>query len=56
MSPFTSDGIVSGNYVFINAYTATIVAGEVVMEEGRLTGARPGQFYRSGQKVLQAAE
>jgi len=37
-------------------YTATIVAGEVVMEEGRLTGARPGQFYRSGQKVLQAAE
>ena len=37
-------------------YTATIVAGEIVMEEGRLTGARPGKFYRSGQKVLQAAE
>jgi N-acyl-D-aspartate/D-glutamate deacylase len=30
-------------------YTATIVAGQVVMQDGQLTGARPGQFYRAGQ-------
>ena len=37
-------------------YDATIVSGEVVMEKGRLTGARPGKVYRAGQDVLAAAE
>jgi N-acyl-D-aspartate/D-glutamate deacylase len=37
-------------------YTATIVAGEVVMADGVLTGARPGKFYRAGQDTLVAAE
>lgn len=35
-------------------YTATIVAGEVVMEEGELTGAMPGTIYRAGQQALAA--
>lgn len=35
-------------------YTATIVAGEVVMEEGKLTGAMPGAVYRAGQQALAA--
>ena len=35
-------------------YTATIVAGEVVMEEGKLTGAMPGTVYRAGQQALAA--
>lgn len=37
-------------------YTATLVKGEVVMENGRLTGARPGGLYRAGQPALEAAE
>ena len=37
-------------------YTATIVAGDVVMEEGRLTGAKPGRLYRAGQPAALAAE
>ena len=37
-------------------YTATLVAGEIVMENGQLTGARPGTLYRAGQHVLEAAE
>ncbi|WP_412546153.1 N-acyl-D-amino-acid deacylase family protein [Maricaulis sp. MIT060901] len=37
-------------------YTATIVAGDVVMEEGRLTGAKPGRLYRAGQPAVVAAE
>ena len=37
-------------------YTATIVKGEIVMENGRLTGARPGGLYRAGQPALEAAE
>ena len=36
-------------------YTATIVAGEVVIENGKLTGAKPGTVYRAG-RVLAAAE
>jgi N-acyl-D-aspartate/D-glutamate deacylase len=36
-------------------YTATIVAGEVVIEDGKLTGAKPGTVYRAG-RVLAAAE
>ncbi|WP_417470534.1 N-acyl-D-amino-acid deacylase family protein [Maricaulis sp.] len=40
-----------------NGYTATIVAGEVVIENGRLTGAKPGTVYRAGrQETLAAAE
>jgi len=35
-------------------YVATIVAGEVVMEEGELTGAMPGTVYRAGQVVVAA--
>jgi len=37
-------------------YVATIVSGEVVMEEGRLTGAMPGRVYRAGQDAKIAAE
>ena len=37
-------------------YTATIVSGEVVMREGKLTGALPGRLYRAGQDALVAAE
>jgi N-acyl-D-aspartate/D-glutamate deacylase len=37
-------------------YTATIVAGEVVMVNGILTGTRPGQFYRAGGAGHIAAE
>ena len=37
-------------------YDATIVAGEVVMEKGRLTGARPGTLYRAGRDTAIAAE
>ncbi|MEA1941739.1 MAG: amidohydrolase family protein [Pseudomonadota bacterium] len=37
-------------------YDATVVAGEVVMEKGRLTGARPGTLYRAGRDVPAAAE
>ena len=36
-------------------YTATIVAGDVVMEEGQLTGAKPGRLYRAGQQAAVAA-
>lgn len=35
-------------------YVATIVAGEVVMEEGKLTGAMPGTVYRAGQQAVAA--
>ena len=35
-------------------YVATIVAGEVVMEEGKLTGAMPGTVYRAGQQAVVA--
>ena len=37
-------------------YVATLVAGEVVMENGQLTGARPGTLYRAGQDHLAVAE
>jgi N-acyl-D-aspartate/D-glutamate deacylase len=37
-------------------YTATIVAGEIVMADGDLTGARPGRLYRAGQGAALAAE
>ncbi len=37
-------------------YTATIVAGEVVMADGKLTGARPGGLYRAGRQMAEAAE
>lgn len=37
-------------------YVATIVAGDVVMEDGRLTGAKPGRLYRAGQTAAIAAE
>jgi len=37
-------------------YDATIVAGEVVMEKGQLTGARPGTLYRAGRDAAIAAE
>jgi N-acyl-D-aspartate/D-glutamate deacylase len=40
----------------VRGYTATIVAGQVVMENGQLTGARPGRFYRAGQDTALAAE
>jgi N-acyl-D-aspartate/D-glutamate deacylase len=32
-------------------YRATIVAGEVVVENGELTGARPGRLVRVGDKA-----
>ena len=32
-----------------NGYTATIVAGEVVVDDGELTDARPGRLVRSGR-------
>ena len=35
-------------------YVATIVAGEVVMEEGTLTGAMPGTVYRAGRQAMAA--
>ena len=37
-------------------YEATIVSGEVVMENGHLTGARPGTLYRAGRHTAVAAE
>jgi N-acyl-D-aspartate/D-glutamate deacylase len=37
-------------------YRATIVAGEVVVENDQLTDARPGRLVRSGQKMAMAAE
>ena len=37
-------------------YDATLVAGEVVMEKGTLTGARPGTLYRAGRDTAIAAE
>ena len=37
-------------------YDVTLVSGEVVMEKGRLTGARPGTLYRAGQHAAVAAE
>ena len=36
-------------------YDATIVSGVVVMENGELTGERPGTLYRAGQTALAAA-
>ncbi|WP_417483919.1 N-acyl-D-amino-acid deacylase family protein [Maricaulis salignorans] len=35
-------------------YTATIVAGEVVIENGKLTGAKPGTVYRAGRQLAAA--
>jgi len=35
-------------------YTATIVAGEVVIENGKLTGAKPGKVYRAGRQLAAA--
>jgi N-acyl-D-aspartate/D-glutamate deacylase len=35
-------------------YTATIVAGEVVIENGKLTGAKPGSVYRAGRQLAAA--
>ena len=35
-------------------YVATIVAGEVVIEEGTLTGAMPGTVYRAGRQAMAA--
>ena len=37
-------------------YDATIVSGVVVMENGQLTGERPGTLYRAGQTAQAAAE
>ena len=37
-------------------YDVTLVSGEVVMEKGQLTGARPGTLYRAGQDRAVAAE
>ena len=37
-------------------YDVTLVSGEVVMEKGQLTGARPGTLYRAGQARAVAAE
>ncbi|WP_417494134.1 N-acyl-D-amino-acid deacylase family protein [Maricaulis sp.] len=37
-----------------NGYTATIVAGEVVIENGKLTGAKPGTVYRAGRQLAAA--
>tara|TARA_R110000744_G_scaffold145205_3_gene257561 strand:+ start:90046 stop:91818 length:1773 start_codon:yes stop_codon:yes gene_type:complete len=37
-----------------NGYTATIVAGEVVIENGQLTGAKPGTVYRAGRQLAAA--
>jgi N-acyl-D-aspartate/D-glutamate deacylase len=39
-----------------SGYRATIVAGEVVVENDSLTDARPGRLVRSGQKMALAAE
>ena len=36
-------------------YDATIVSGVVVMENGALTGERPGTLYRAGQTAVAAA-
>ena len=35
-------------------YDATIVSGEIVMEKGQLTGARPGTLYRAGRTAIAA--
>jgi N-acyl-D-aspartate/D-glutamate deacylase len=32
-------------------YVATLVSGEVVMQEGQATGALPGQLVRAGAKI-----
>jgi N-acyl-D-aspartate/D-glutamate deacylase len=31
----------------VDGYEATIVAGQVTMEKGEFTGARPGVLYRA---------
>ena len=37
----------------VDGYVATLVHGEVVLEAGRLTGARPGRVLRGGATVGQ---
>jgi N-acyl-D-aspartate/D-glutamate deacylase len=32
-----------------SGYRATVVRGEIVREEGRTTGARPGRLVRGGR-------
>ncbi|MFW6412654.1 MAG: N-acyl-D-amino-acid deacylase family protein [Oceanicaulis sp.] len=39
-----------------DGYRATIVAGEIVIENNRLTDARPGRLVRSGRTEAMAAE
>jgi N-acyl-D-aspartate/D-glutamate deacylase len=42
----------SGRYVVdATGYVATIVNGEVLLEEGKHTGARPGQVLRAGRRA-----
>jgi N-acyl-D-aspartate/D-glutamate deacylase len=36
-------------------YRAVIVAGEVVLENDRLTGRHPGRLYRAGRQALRSA-
>ncbi|MGL4566039.1 MAG: D-aminoacylase, partial [Halioglobus sp.] len=36
-------------------YVATIVAGEVIMENGKYTGAVPGKLIRGGQPAPEVA-
>jgi N-acyl-D-aspartate/D-glutamate deacylase len=33
---------------YANGYVATLVNGETIAEDGRLTGARPGRLVRAG--------
>jgi N-acyl-D-aspartate/D-glutamate deacylase len=36
---------------YANGYAATLVNGEVITKDGKLTGARPGRLVRAGSKA-----
>ncbi|MBW2548289.1 MAG: amidohydrolase family protein [Deltaproteobacteria bacterium] len=36
---------------YANGYVATLVAGEVIAKDGKLTGARPGRLVRAGRQA-----
>ena len=39
-----------------SGYKATIVSGEIVVRDDKITSARPGRLIRAGQQMAMAAE
>jgi N-acyl-D-aspartate/D-glutamate deacylase len=39
----------SGQERYASGYVATLVNGEVIAKDGKLTGARPGRLVRAGR-------